>query len=142
MEKIILFISAFGAGGLLTVYLQSLLDRKKRVEETEHDFKLLRYKCIILLMQARLHWDDHKAVMRIHRSDIKSLIDLENELKTELSNALLFAGEAVLMTFSDFLKLHTDATFVKAASAMRKDLWGKCARIKEDVLKVGIDHTS
>ncbi|MDP3723857.1 MAG: hypothetical protein Q8R91_10260 [Candidatus Omnitrophota bacterium] len=135
MQTVILLLTAFGAGGLITAWAQSLLDSRKRIGEKEHDFKLLRYKCITLLMQARINWEGAREANRINRPDIKNLQDLNNELKAELSNALLFSEEGVIVSLGDFIKSPNGETFAKAVISMRKDLWGKSSKIGEEVLR-------
>lgn len=105
------------------------------MSQKQHEFKFTRYKCIVLLMQARVHWDDDtKSKLRIHRPDLQDLQDLDKELRTEVSNALLFASKEVIKALSKFSKNPAQEEFVEATSAMRKDLWGRRERIDKGIL--------
>jgi hypothetical protein len=132
MEIAGLVITSLGIGSLLTVFLQSRLDRRKQIAEKEHEFKLVRYKCIILLMYAKLTWDNDNGVsLRINRPDIKDIRSLDNELKTELANCLLFANKEVIEALTSYVGRSDFESFVKAVSAMRKDLWGVALKIPD-----------
>ena len=50
-------------------------------------------------------------------------------------NSVLFANDEVTKAMAEFVKNPNYTSYIKIASAMRKDLWGKATKIEEDILK-------
>lgn len=58
-----------------------------------------------------------------HRPNLKSIEELERELKLEYYNAMLFASDEVLSALDEFLRDKTPHNWKKTTRAMKKDLY-------------------
>ncbi len=134
MESITTLIIG-GLGGVIAIFIKSFLDQNQQVRLQEFDFKQTRYKCIVILMQARLTWQENKEQLQRHRPDLPTLDHLKSELNIELMNGLLFASDEVITALSSFIEEPTFSTYVTTAFAMRKDLYKKSSKFNEDTFK-------
>jgi hypothetical protein len=123
-------------GGILGAYFTARFQQQSRVSEREHDLKQKRYLCVLILMLTKLNPSVGLEKTRIIRPDLRTLQDVENELSTELLNAVVFASQPVLEALAEFIRSPTKSSFVAVASAMRTDLWGKGAAISADLVEL------
>jgi hypothetical protein len=134
VQLLISLLGAFGLGGILVALFQTIFERRKQVEEEEHDLKRKRCLAIIILMLTQLNPKTLPKAQAI-RPDLKSIKDVEKEIEFELLNGILFASDDVIKGTREFLGTQTHASFVKSVVAMRKDLWGKKTSIDEKILE-------
>ena len=107
-----------------------------------HEFKRARYGSILIQMLTLLDPKHLDKVSRI-RSDLRSIEDLREELKTELLNAVLYANDDVIKSLSVFNKNPNYENYLNTVSSMRKDLWGKNTKISSKDLEFVTDpHAS
>lgn len=129
-------LTAAGFGGVFGAYWQARFQQRSRVGEHEHDLKQKRYSCILILMLTKLTPRAGIGKVRAIRPDLASISGIEDELRTELLNAVVFASQPVLQTLGEFIRNPTKNAFVAAASAMRKDLWGKGASVSPEFIEL------
>lgn len=127
LQIIISLVTTFGIGGILGAYFKSHFERKKELKKT-------RYEAILMLMLAKLDPKDGLEKVKAFRSDLKSVTDLDKEIKTEYYNAIIFAGDNVLEAMASFIKAPTFKSYIITAKAIRKDLWKKKTRISDKVI--------
>ncbi len=125
---------AVGLGGVLGAYFQSRFQHKKDVEEDIHKLKRTRYGAIVILMLTILNPESMSKTQQF-RPDLKDVEAIKEEVKTEMLHGVLFANDDVVRAMAEFVKNPDSAAYVKAVSAMRKDLWGKDTRVGEDILR-------
>lgn len=136
MPDIISILAGIGLGGVVGAYFQSHFERRRQVGQHQHELKQKRYFCIVMLLIAKLDPDDGVPKLRLHRPDLQTIADLDNELATELWNAHIFADDKVLETFSAFIRKPGRVAFLATVRAMRTDLWGKRSRLGDDLLSL------
>ncbi len=73
---------------------------------------------------------------RQFRQDLKDQKDVEKEIETEFLNGVLFASDDVIKGMAEFIRKPTYTSYIKTATAMRRDLWGKKTSINEQILEV------
>jgi len=129
-------LTAAGLGGVLGAYFQARFQQQSRVGEHQHELKQKRYLCILILMLTKLTPEVGIDKVRAIRPDLKTLDDIEDELRTELLNAVVFASQPVLQSLAEFIREPTKSSFIVAASAMRKDLWGKGASVGPEFIEL------
>lgn len=129
-------LTALGIGGGIGAYVQHRLQARRQLGEREHELKQRRYLCIIILMLAKLKPEVGIAKVQRIRPDLPDLQAVDDELETELMNAVVFASDDVLASFATFLKNPTHVAFADAASAMRRDLWGRRHRLSPELIEV------
>ncbi len=134
IEVAISLLATIGLGGILGAYFQSRFQHQKEVKEDIHQLKRERYGAILIQMLTILD-PEHLHKTQRFRPDLKNIDDVKVEVRTEMLNSIVFASDEVIKAMSGFVKSPSDATYIKAASAMRKDLWGKDTKIGEDILK-------
>ena len=122
--EIVSLVSGLGLGGLLGVFAKSALDKRQMKFTKVFDFKEVRYKALTILMltatdQSEYAWRQ----LRLRRPEISKVEELDNELRTEYYNAMLFASDKVLKNFETFLADKSIANYQAVAHAMREDLY-------------------
>jgi hypothetical protein len=136
VTTLVSLLAAVGFGGVLGAYFQVLFQQRSKLGEREHELKQKRYLCILILMLAKLTPQAGLGRVNKIRPDLRTLSDVEDELKTELLNAVVFASQPVLDSLAEFMGRPTENSFVAAALAMRKDLWGKGASVTAQFLEL------
>lgn len=87
-----------------------------------------------MLMLAKLRPYQGLTKIRGIRPDLANLEDINQELETELLNALVFAGDDVIVSMGKFIRKPDYFTFREAALAIRKDLWGRKTAVTQELL--------
>lgn len=127
METAKIIISAIGLigiGGLLkSAFDYFFVEKRKRKDQSRHEFKELRYKAIIILCYSLLKYDSNKERLSLHRPDIKSREELMNEIELEWINMTLYASSSVIMTTKKFIQFNTKENLMEMLFAMRKSLY-------------------
>jgi hypothetical protein len=119
-----LILSSLGVGGLLGVFVKSVLDKRQLKFSKVFDYKEVRYKAITILMLAAVNPTKYDlAQLRIRRPEIADLDDLDRELDLEYHNAMLYASDSVLRNFKVFLADKSMVNYEAVARAMRRDLY-------------------
>lgn len=129
-------VVALGVGGILGAYFQSIFQHRREVKEREHELKRTRYGCILILMLTQLDPKVGLPHAQQFRSDLKDVADVKKEIETELLHGVVFAGDEVISSLSEFIRDPTYQSFVRVAASMRRDLWGKRTKVDEKVLDV------
>src|SRR6266545_802311 len=93
LATVVSLVTAAGFGGVLGAYFQAQFQQRSKLGELEHDLKQKRYLCILILMLTKLTPEAGLGKIRSIRPDLRSLDDVENELKAELLNAVVFATQ-------------------------------------------------
>ena len=135
IEIVISLLAALGLGAILGAYFNSRFQRRKEIEEDIHQLKRQRYGAILIQMLTILDPKRGLAKAQQFRPDLQNVEDFKEEVKIEMLHSVVFANDKVIKTMAEFVKNPSDATYIKTASAMRKDLWGKDTKIGEDILK-------
>lgn len=135
-STVVTLLTALGIGGILGAYFQSLFQHKREVKEHEHELKRKRYGCILILLLTKLDPETGLPHVERIRPDLKDVKDVEKEIETEMLNGVLFASDDVIKSMSEFVHQPTHKSYVRVATAMRKDLWNKKTKIDEQILDV------
>lgn len=112
-----------------------MLKNREIKSQTQHDFKNVRYKAIILLANALLDFEKHLPELKKHGRDFISKEQLVEELKIERNNMILFASDQAIKTLSEFVSEPSENNYYEFAIAMRKDLYGLKTKIRPSNLK-------
>jgi len=135
-EILVSLVSAMGFSGILGAYLQSRFQHQKEIKEDIHQLKRQRYGAILIQMLTVLDPAHGLSKTQQFRPDLKNIDDFKEELKIEMLNGVLYASDDVIKAMAEFIGNPTYPSYIKIASAMRKDLWGKKTKISEDVISV------
>lgn len=135
-STVVTLLTALGIGGILGAYFQSLFQHKREIKEHEHELKRRRYSCILILLLTKLDPKNGLPHVEKIRPDLKNLKDVEKEIETELLNGVLFASDDVIKTMSEFVQKPTHKSYIKVATAMRKDLWNRKTKVNEQILDI------
>ena len=139
IDQIITAVGLVGIGGLLKAGFDYLIATRKAKQDSKQEFKEKRYKAIILLCYALVHYDKEGTNLTINRPDISSLDRLKNEVSAEFLNMSLFASDKVILKMADFIKNKDVSNLNSLALAMRKDLYGIRTRLRNDVFDLRVD---
>jgi len=130
IDQILTAVGLIGLGGLLKSIVDFFIASRRARQDAKHAFKEVRYKTIILLCFALVHYDKEKTTLVINRPDINSMERLTNELNAEFINMLLFASDNVIQNVRAFLQNPDRESLNSLALAMRKDLYGIKTKLK------------
>ncbi|OHB59441.1 MAG: hypothetical protein A2173_05005 [Planctomycetes bacterium RBG_13_44_8b] len=134
-ETIISLISAIGFGGLLGAWLEYRFQCQKQVQEDIHRLKRERYGAILIQMLTILS-PEHLLKTQKFRPDLKTIEDVKEEVRTEMLHGVLFASDEVVKAMAEFVRDPNHSSYFKTVAAMRKDLWRKKTKIKEDDIEI------
>jgi len=124
MENILTVLGLLGVGTIIGSFFTKRWERSNTIKLQQQDFKFSRYKVIILLMYSALDFQKEKHNLKKHNRDFDTIEQLLDELKAEWHNMILFASDHALKTTHEFINSPDSKNFYRAASALRKDLWG------------------
>lgn len=136
LDLITAIIASLGLGGSIGTILQSFLSNKNRVFEDEFKKKAERYKAIMILMWTSLNPKSELKHLKLYREDIPNTETLHKELKLELYNMMLYAGDNVMRSFKLFVKKINHENYSKVALEMRRDLYGRKTKINFDEIRI------
>jgi hypothetical protein len=131
IEIVISLLTAMGLGSVLGAFFQSRFEQQKQMKEQEHELKRKRYGAILILLLTKLDPKKGLAKTRAIRPDLKNLADIEEEIEAEFLHSILFANDEVIRALAEFIQNPNHSSYVKAAAAMRRDLWGKKTSIND-----------
>jgi len=129
LEGIVSFVSAIGIGGIAGAYLQLRFQHQKDIKEDIHQLKRQRYGAILIQMLTVLDPAHGLSKTQQFRPDLKNIEDFKEEVKVEMLNGVLYASDEVIKAMAEFVNNPTYPSYIKTASAMRKDLWGRKTKI-------------
>ena len=135
-QNIISALGLIGMGAVAKSIIDSYLKRFELRGQTQHEFKSSRYKVIILLADAMLDFEKHKADLHKHGRHFSHIDQLADELKTERNNMILFASDNVIRSLNTFITTPTEGNYYDLAIAMRKDLYGLRTKLSAKSLKL------
>ncbi len=135
LEIILSIFTAIGIGGILGAYFQSRFQHQKEVQEDIHNLKRQRYGAILIQMLTILAPERGLSKAQQFRPDLKDANDFKEEIKVEMLHSVLFASDEVIKAMAKFIQNPNYPSYIKTATAMRKDLWNKKTEIGEDILK-------
>jgi hypothetical protein len=133
-ELIVSIATAAGIGGIIGAYFQAVFQRQRKIKEQEHEWKLRRYGSISIQMLTKLNPKVGLQHLKDIRPDLKTISDIDEELKTELLNGVIFASDEVITSMADFIRKPSYESYIKTVTSMRKDLWGRKTKIDENSL--------
>lgn len=136
LQIIVSLLAAIGVGSVFGAYFQSLFQHQKQIKEHEHGIKRQRYGCILILMLTKLDPKTGLPHIREIRPDLHDLNDIEKEIEVELLNGVLFASDDVIKSMSEFIRNPSYSSYIKTATSMRNDLWGKKTSVNEEILNI------
>ncbi|HEY7546270.1 MAG TPA: hypothetical protein VID27_15375, partial [Blastocatellia bacterium] len=136
LTTVLSIVTALGIGSMLGAYFQTRFQQRTQVRQQEHDLKRQRYLCILMLMITKLDPDVGLPKIRAIRPDLKASSDIDEELATEVLNGFIYASDEVLKTLAQFIHRPDYDSFIHAAVAMRKDLWGKKTAINNEIVEI------
>ena len=134
-QNILSAIGLIGIGALLKSIIDFFLRKREINSQAQHEFKEKRYKVIILLSNATLDFEKHKAELHKHGRNFESKVELVDELKAERNNMILFASDTVIHSLNRFISESSEENYYELAIAMRKDLYGLNTKLRPSSLK-------
>ncbi|BFM05333.1 hypothetical protein GCM10025791_15420 [Halioxenophilus aromaticivorans] len=108
---------------MLSSYLTLLWKNRQEDKRKHQDYKETRYKCIIMLLHAKLNFEKNQKVLNQYGYNVSDIEDLDDLLEAELVNSYLFASTQFIQALEGFIKEPSEQTRISVAKAMRKDLW-------------------
>lgn len=135
-QNIISAVGLIGIGAIIKSIIDSYLKSREVKDQAQHEFKSSRYKVIILLANAMLDFEKHKSDLLKHGRTFSDKSQLEDELKTERNNMILFASDQVIRSLNLFIADPTEDNYFILAINMRKDLYGLKTKLRPASLKL------
>jgi len=123
VSDLIQIVVALGIGGLISSYLTLIWKNRQQDVRNRQDYKEQRYKCIVMLLHARLNFERNVRHLNKYGYDIANEEDLVDLLQAELVNSYLFASQDFIRAMEEFIESPSNETRVKVTKEMRRDLW-------------------
>jgi len=132
--SLIALLSALGIGGLIGSVIQSWLSSHNELKAMERENMQKRYGALVIQMITKL---DPKRIAKLRtiRPDLATFAGLNDELKVELLNAMMFASDDVINNLGQFIKDPSYQTYFQTVKAMRQDLWKTDTKLNEQLLE-------
>ena len=124
IENVFGVLGLIGVGGIIQAVVSYAIAKRRKKYDGSQEFKEKRYKAILLLCYAYLHYDEENITLIIHRPDLKSKEHLSCELKVEWINMSLYASDEVILKMKQFIAGQSENEFTEMILQMRKDLYG------------------
>lgn len=137
-ETVLSIIASLSLGGVIATFFSSYLSSRDKINESNFKFKEQRYKAIMILMWTSLSPKSELKHLKIYRPDIPNSKTLLVELKLELYNALLYAGDDVIISLKKFIANTNHKTYSEVALQMRKDLFGKKTSLNFEDIEISL----
>lgn len=137
IETAIALFTALGVAGVFGAYFQAGFERLNQVRKIEHEQKHIRYKALAILLLVKLNPDEIKKIHN-NRPDLRTIEDIDAEIRLEFFNSFLFASDDVIKAFSKFIVEANYHNYANTILAMRQDLWDKKTSLKPDIIDVAI----
>lgn len=135
-QNIISAIGLIGIGAIVQSIISFSLKKREVKSQTQHEFKNVRYKAIILLANALLDFEKHNPELQLQGRNFSGRDDLLEELKVERNNMILFASDQVILALNAYIKNPNEEKFYNLALTMRKDLYGLATKLQPVNLKL------
>lgn len=141
---ILTLVTGLGIGGIVGAYFTELFRRQTQSQLAESEEKTTRFRSVLIYMQVLLYPDqiEHLPVDALATYNLKTRKDIEDTLFAEYSRLVLFAPDPVLRSVKAFLEQPDEANYWKAASEMRRFLWGKKTKLSLDSVMLSRHYTS
>ena len=134
LSAVVAMLSALGVGGLLGACLQSWFARQNELKAKERDKKQHRYEALTIQMITKLE-PARMGKLREYRPDLLSIEDLDDELKVELLNSMMFASDDVVNALAAFILHPSYQHYFKTVKHMRQDLWKTRTKLNQQLLE-------
>jgi len=135
IQTILSILGLLGIGGIVGSYIQYALNQKGDITKEIRILNEDKYRSILVFMRCIL---DPTAVNQfgfsnkdeinfnqIKEDPDKIIIYAKSKLKEYYYHSLLYASDNVINEIANFIRTSNEDNFIKAANAMRKDLWNK-----------------
>ncbi|WP_303678366.1 hypothetical protein [Dehalococcoides mccartyi] len=94
-------LASLGIGGIVGAYGQYFFQHRKEIRSSEHDYKRQRYLCLMILMLTQLNPKVGLSKAKQFRSDLATIGDVQEEIKTEFFNCFIYANDDVRLYCSN-----------------------------------------
>ncbi|WP_415326087.1 hypothetical protein [Chryseobacterium sp. MMS23-Vi53] len=123
-KDIIDTVALIGIGGLLkSAFDYFYVEKRKRKDQSRHEFKELRYKAILILCHSLLDYETSIEKLSNHRPDIQSKEELIKEIELEWFNMALYASDTVILATKKFILSNSHENLTNMILAMRRSLY-------------------
>lgn len=130
-QTLLAVFTTLGLGGVVGAWVQSILNKRGKIELKIQDIKEDRYRSILVWARCSLEPKSFK-LFSLNDPNVERLVtedDVEDYSKKKVYelyyNSLLYASDTVLLKMKYFINEPNKQTFFNMASSMRKDLWRK-----------------
>jgi len=135
IQTILSILGLLGIGGIVGSYIQYALNQKgditkeiRILNEDKYRSTLVFMRCILdptAVNQFGFSNKDEINFNQIKEDPDKIIIYAKSKLKEYYYHSLLYASDNVINEIANFIRTSNEDNFIKAANAMRKDLWNK-----------------
>ena len=144
IETILTILASLGIGGIVGSYLQHLWNQKRETESRIQSDNRGHYESNLVWMRVVLKPEmvENFNIARLdtllaNTKDVAKIKQLAINRLTEFYYAtVLFSPDYVLTAIKEFIKNPNEPSFLKAAIAMRKDLWKKNTNVDLETLSL------
>lgn len=134
-SEIIIGLSGGIFGGVVVAIIQYFLDKRKAIELNFNKLMEDKYRSLLVFMTCALDIENRRHFTINEQIPTKKSQDYLDKIKEYYYHSVLYSPDEVILALKQFIKTPTIKTYIKTATAMRKDLWNKGTKLKfEDII--------
>ncbi|MFW0715844.1 hypothetical protein [Pedobacter sp. N23S346] len=123
-------------GGILATYLKSYLDKKNEIELSKQKINEDKYRSMLIFMACALDINKKRYFSLNEQVLNETAEDYLNQIKEYYYHSILYSSDQVILSIKDFIDNPSQNNYIKAAKAMRKDIWGEKTKLTFDQIKL------
>lgn len=133
--QIIIGLSGGLVGGIAVAVIQYFLDKKKEIELSFNKLMEDKYRSLLVFMACALDIEKRRYFTLNEQTQNKTSQDYLNKIREYYYHSVLYSPDEVILALKQFIETPTIDNYIKTATAMRKDLWNKGTKLKnEDII--------
>jgi len=133
-------IGALGGltGSIILAVVKNYLDKTKAQQLRYKELMEEKYRYILIIMACILNYDNRKLFSLNEQTTPESSETYLLMLKQYYYHNFLYSDDKIILTIKNFIEAPCLENFIKSASSMRKNLWGKKTRLKYENITLKI----
>jgi len=141
-EILLSVLASLGMGGIIGSYLQNLWHQRGETESKVQNLTEGKYQSTLIFMRCVLKPESVREFNIVDKRvyELKERDKIRDFARTRLVefyyNSLLYSSDRVLVEMKDFIKNPTETAFMRAALAMRKELWKRETKVDLESLSL------
>lgn len=123
-------------GGVIATFLKAYFDKKKDLSLSLNRITEEKYKSLLVFMACAIDIEKKRYFTLNEQVPNLSESDYLNQIKEYYYHSILYSSDEVIKALKNFIDEPNQINYVKAAKAMRSDLWKSRTKLTYDDIKL------